>query len=144
MKVINDVICYRFSNIFADTAKNWKLAEFFLGSSHCHKQSPENVLKKMFVKILQNSYENTCAGVSFWIKLNKVAGCSSLNFTKFLMWMERGIPGILLVSNVSQMSLKVYLESSRTFTIELSFPLRWWRYIIRNTKFGFLSVKTRF
>ena len=37
-----------------------------------HKQSSEGILlKKVFLEILQNSQENTCARVSFLIKLQE-------------------------------------------------------------------------
>ena len=57
------------------------------------KQPPEVLYKKVFLKILRNPQENTCARVSFWIKLHVVYkfmkkrlwhGCFPVNFAKFL------------------------------------------------------------
>ena len=41
-------------------------------------------VKKVFLKISQNSQENTCARVSFLIKLQVLHRCFPVNFAKFL------------------------------------------------------------
>ena len=41
-------------------------------------------MKKMFLKILQDSQENTCARVSFLIKLQASVSQSPVNFAKLL------------------------------------------------------------
>ena len=40
--------------------------------------------KKGVLKILQNSQENTCNGVSFLIKLQFITSCYPVNYAKFL------------------------------------------------------------
>ena len=42
------------------------------------------LLKKMFLKISQNSKENTCASVSFLIKKGLWHRCFPVNFAKYL------------------------------------------------------------
>ena len=43
-------------------------------------------LKKVFLKISQNSQKNTCARVSTLIKLNKVAGLTTATLFKKRLW----------------------------------------------------------
>ena len=49
-----------------------------------HKQPSEVFCKKVFLEILQNSKENTCVRVSFWIKLRPWHRCFPVSFAKFL------------------------------------------------------------
>ena len=44
----------------------------------------ERFCKKVFLKVLQNSQENTCARVSFLIELQAWHRCFPVNFAKFL------------------------------------------------------------
>ena len=50
---------------------NWRAKEY-LFSKEDRSSHPELVCKKVFLKILQNSHDNTCAGVSHFIKLKNL------------------------------------------------------------------------
>ena len=61
---------------FLSTFINWK----------CRSHRPEVFCKKFFLKILENSYENTCIRVSF---LNKVTDLRFANLLKRRIWLRR-------------------------------------------------------
>ena len=75
----------------------WILLSLLFGDSH-----PKVFCKKILLKILRNSLENTCARVSFLIKLQAFLAtllkkrlwhrCFPLNFVKFLRTLFYGTP----------------------------------------------------
>ena len=93
---------------------------YFCPSIIVQKKCPEAVtrrcsVKKVFLDILQNSQENSCARVSFLIKL-QVSGlqlwhrCFPLNFTKFLRTpFLQNTSGRLLLANANMNNLTVFL-----------------------------------
>ena len=66
-------------------------AEYNVSLQHCSETANRSVLlKKMFLKISQNSHEHTCFGISFSAKLLAVIKkkpqhrCFTVNIAKFL------------------------------------------------------------
>ena len=72
-------------NSFLDEIKNifhslWSALSTIILEQKWQKQPPEMFCKKVFLQISQNSQENTCARVSFLIKLQATSGLNEEHF----------------------------------------------------------------